>query len=115
MKAEIEPPCPRSFLRQAEDEIRGEPFHCQPQSGGLGDRLGQAQPYPPGRRLADWRQRFGQVVEGLIEQLRYRFPETVRQRIARHRIKIADPLQTDPPQPLGDRRVKAQGFDRQRS
>ena len=115
VKAEIEPPRPRPFPRQAKDEIRGEPLRRQHQIGGLGNRLGEAQPHPPARRLAEWRQRLRHLVQRLIEQPRHGLAEPAGQRIARHRIEIADPLQPDPPQPLGGDRVEAEGFHRQRS
>ncbi len=50
----------------------------------------------------------------LIETARHSLAETASERIARHRTEVADPLQADPPQPLGSRRVEAQRFDRQR-
>ena len=76
MESEIEPPRSHPFPRQTGDEIRGEPLRCQHQIGGLGNRLGEAQPYPPGRHLAQWRQRFGQIVQRLVETPRYCFAKT---------------------------------------
>ena len=43
------------------DEIAGEPLGRGSEIGGVGDRLGEAEPHPPGRRLAERRQRLGQV------------------------------------------------------
>ncbi|HZE46581.1 MAG TPA: hypothetical protein VE087_06865, partial [Xanthobacteraceae bacterium] len=54
------------------------------------------------------------MIECLIEKLRHCFPETAGERIARHRIEIADPFQTDPPQTLGGERIEAEGLYRQR-
>ncbi len=45
---------------------------------------------------------------------RHRFAKPAGEGGARHRIKIADSLQSDPPQPLSGSRVEAQRFDRQR-
>jgi hypothetical protein len=55
MKDEIEQPGSRPFPRQAGNEIRDEPLGCAQQIGGIGDRLGEAQPHAPGRRFAQWR------------------------------------------------------------
>ena len=113
VEGEIEPPCSRSFLRQTLNQIGGEPLGRQHQIGGLGNRLGKTEPHAPARRFAERRQWLGHVVERLIEPLRDGLTETLRHRIARHRIKIADPLQADPPKPLGDGRIKPEGFHRQ--
>ena len=114
MKGEIEPPRSDSLLRQAGDKIRDEPFRRAHQISGIGDRLGEAQPHPPGRRFAQRRQRLRQITLRLIQPLRHHLAETASKRIARHRIEIADPLQTDPPQPLGRSRVEAETLHRQR-
>jgi hypothetical protein len=113
VKGEIEQPCTRPFPRQANNEIRGEPLRCQHQIGKLGNRLGETQPHPPARHFAEWRQGLRHLVQRLIEQPRHRLAEPAGQRITRHRIEIADPLQSDPPQPLGGDRVEAKGLHRQ--
>ena len=115
VEGEIEPPRSSPSPRQALDEIRGKPLRRKHQIGGPGNRLGKAQPHPAARRFAERRQWLRQIVERLIEPLRHGLAETAGQRIARHRIQIADPLQPDPPQPLGRGRVEAEGFHRQRS
>ena len=55
MKGEIEPPRSRAFARQAKHEILGEPLGRAREIGGIGDRLGKAQPHaarPAPRRAA---------------------------------------------------------------
>jgi hypothetical protein len=74
VKCEIEAPCSRSLVRQTLHQICGEPLRRQHQIGGLGDRLGKAQPHAPARHFAERRQRLGQVVRpqragGVFEQL----------------------------------------------
>ena len=100
MKGEIEPPRSRPFPRQARNEILGEPLGCAREIGGIGNRLGKAQPHPAGRRFAQRRQRLGQIAQRLIETPRHRLAKAAGERGARHRIEIADPLQADPPQTL---------------
>ena len=113
MKGEIEPPCSHPFPRQTKDEILGEPLGRAREIGGIGDRLGKAQAHAADRRLAKRRQWLGQIIKRLIETPRHRFAKPAGEGGARHRIKIADPLQSDPPQPLSGSRVEAQRFDRQ--
>ena len=57
VKGEVEPPRARPFPRQAKDQIEREPLGGAGQIGGIGDRLGKAQPHPADRRFAQWRQR----------------------------------------------------------
>ncbi len=114
VKGEHEPPRPEPLQHQARDKILGEPPGGERQIGGVGDRLGKAQPYPPGRGFGQWRQRLRQIAICLVETPRRRFTKAARHRVARHRIKIADPLQPDPPQPLRRRRVETQCLNRQR-
>src|SRR6516165_2340628 len=97
MKGEIETPRSRPFPRQAGNEIRDEPLGCAQQIGGIGNRLGEAQPHAPGRRFAQWRQRLRQIIECLIEAPRHALAKAARERSARHRIEIANPLQADSP------------------
>src|SRR5215831_14699229 len=49
VKTEIEPTRSGSLLRQAGDEIPNEPLGCAQQIGGIGNRLGKAQPHAAGR------------------------------------------------------------------
>src|SRR6516165_4083508 len=58
MKGEIEVSRSDPLLRQAGNEILDEPLGRAQQIGWIDNRLGEAQPHPPGRRFAQWRQRF---------------------------------------------------------
>ena len=51
VKGEVEPPRARPFPRQARDQIEREPLGGAGQIGGIGDRLGKAQPHPADRAL----------------------------------------------------------------
>ena len=115
VEGEIEPPRSHPLPRQTLDEIRGQPLRRERQIGRLGDRLSEAQPHASSGCFAQWRQRFGQIVQRLVEPPRHCLAKTASQRIARHRIEIADPLQADPPQTLGGCGVEAEGLHRQRS
>ena len=84
VETEVEPSCSSSLLRQAGDEILNEPLGCAQQIGGVGNRLGKAQPHVAGRRFAQRLQRFRQIAQRLIELSHHRFAKTVSERIARH-------------------------------
>ncbi len=92
----------------------GEPLGAAGEIGGVGDRLGKAEAHPPHRRFAQRRQRFRQVAERLVEAARHRFAKAAGERVARHRIEFADPLEPDPAQPGHGCRIEAQCLDRQR-
>jgi len=106
MKGEIEPACSHPLARQPLDQIVGEKLGCAGEIGGVGDRLGKAETHPPDRRLGQWRQRFRQIPERLVEAARHLFAEPAGERIARHRGELADPLEPDPAQPGSGRRVE---------
>ena len=114
VKAEYQSTRPGLLQSQPGDEIRGQPVDRERQIGGIGDRLGKAHPHPSGRGFAQWRQRLRQIAHRLVETPGHGVAKTARQRVARHRIKLADPLQPDPTQPLRRRRVETQRLDRQR-
>ena len=57
VETEVEPPRSDPLLFQTGNEILDEPFGCAQQIGGIGNRLGEAQPHPPDRCFSQWRQR----------------------------------------------------------
>ena len=105
---------PTALAFQMRRQLGGEMLDGAGEIGRLGDRLGEAEPHPPHRRLAHRRQRLRNRAERLIETPRHTLAETAGERLARHRIEIADPAQPDPAQPGDGCRVEPQRLDRQR-
>ena len=114
VKGEVEAAGARSLARQPRRQILRQPLDRADEIGRVGDRLGKAEAHPPHRRLAQRRQRLRQIAERLIEATPHGFAEAAGKRVARHRVKLADPPEPDPAQPGHGRRIEPQGLDRQR-
>jgi hypothetical protein len=114
VKAEIEAARADALARQPRRQILGQPFDRTSEIGRVGDWLGEAEPDTPARRLAQGRQRFRQIAKGLVEPTRNNIPKAAGQRVARHRVELADVPQPDPAQALHGFGVEPQRLDRQR-
>ena len=118
VKTESETACAHSLARQPRREILDKPLDRAGEIGGIGDRLGKAQPHPPARRLAQGRQWLRQIAKGLVEPVCHAVfkpigTKAAGQRIARHRIELADMPEADPAQTLNGVGVEPQRLDRQ--
>ena len=114
VKGEIEPPRPRSLARQAggRDPRRAARWRAPDRRDRQSAR--RSSTAPAGSALRPMATAAPADHRAPDRGARHALAEPARQRIARHRIEIADPLQADPPQPLGGGRVEAQGLHRQR-
>ncbi len=74
VKSEVEPARPVALAFQMRRQLGGEMFDGAGEIGRLGDRLGEAEPHPPHRRLAHRRQRLRNRAERLIETPRHDSP-----------------------------------------
>src|SRR5207302_6477268 len=105
VKTESEMARAHPLARQPRRQIFDKPLDRAGEIGGIGDRLGKAQPHPPARRLAQGRQWLRQIAKGLVEPARHAVfkpigTKAAGQRIARHRIELADMPEADPAQTL---------------
>src|SRR5205807_9931014 len=66
VKTESETARAHPLARQPRREILDKPLDRAGEIGGIGDRLGKAQPHPPARRPAERRQWLRQIANGLV-------------------------------------------------
>src|SRR5437764_6737737 len=85
VKTESETARAHPLARQPRREILDKPLDRAGEIGGIGDRLGKAQPHPPARRLAPGRTWLRPIAKGLVEPARHSVAKAAGQRSARHR------------------------------